>query len=79
MNALHQDRFCWKKLHDGAILVDPEHAELAERRLIAAPVLLEACRMAQRVLLQMDDHEDYTTRTLNDLAAAIEAAEGRKP
>ena len=44
MNALHQDGFCWKKLHDGAILIDPEHVELAERRLSSAPELLEACK-----------------------------------
>lgn len=31
----------------------------------------EAAIMAHRVLLQMNDHEDYTIRTINDLAAAI--------
>ena len=51
--------------------VDRLRAEKAE--------LLEACRMAYRVLLQIDDHEDYTTRTLNELNAAIAKAERKEP
>jgi len=43
----------------------------------ASPMLLEACRMAHRLLLQIGDEEDYCTRTINELWIAIKAAGGR--
>ena len=74
MNALHQDGFCWKKLHDGAILVDPEHAELAERRLSSAPELLEACKIALRRLecVEEEGHGLAIQDHLKDLIAKTE-------
>lgn len=43
----------------------------AEKLTAERDRLREAAIMAHRVLLQMNDHEDYTIRTINDLAAAI--------
>ena len=42
----------------------------------AAPLLLEACEFAHRLLLQIGDESDYCTRTINDLEAALKAAKG---
>jgi hypothetical protein len=51
---------------------------LANARLIAAsPMLLEACRMAYRVMSQLGGNDDYEIRTRNDLIAAIDAATGK--
>ncbi len=47
--------------------------------IAAAPDLLEACKMAHRLLLQINNHEDYTIRTINDLSNAISKADGRAP
>lgn len=58
----------------GAMGGDETRADI--NLICAAPELLEACKMAQGVLLQLDNYEDYTMRTLNDLAAAIDKAEG---
>ena len=42
----------------------------------ASPLLLEACIMAHRLLLQIGDNEDYCIRTINELETAIRAAGG---
>jgi len=55
----------------------PKSQAQANARLIAeSPNLLEACKFAHLLLLQIGDNDDYTERTINDLAAAIRAVKG---
>lgn len=71
---LSYDGFGWGKLSDGSIFIEAEHAELAERRLIAAPELLEACKWA---LMEWTLHAALTD-SAKALRAAIAAADGRE-
>ena len=66
----HGDSAKWK--HENL-----ENAELKIRAVNCHAELLEAARRAHRVLLQMNDHEDYTIRTINDLSAALKNSEAR--
>lgn len=49
-------------------------SERVERLEAEKKELLEACRMALTVLLQNNDYDDYTTRTITDLQLAIRKA-----
>lgn len=69
----HDERGPWLV----ATVTRPCDAALIVRAVNSHAELLEAARMAHRVLLQMNDHEDYTIRTINDLSAALKKAEAK--
>ena len=84
---LRQEGFSWGTLADGSVIIAPEYAELAKRRLRIAPELLETCKLALPLLQEYRERVikgEITGRLLigdceptRALEAAIEAAEGR--